>query len=486
MNRSENNMESQLLAKSKKKRILYCLCVFVLSTCLNLATSCSSYAALDALVKYASPEGGMSNVNSAAIIKDQSGGYMTGGSILLRGPKPKELEPINIQTPRLRFDACTGSGDFRFGAMSYISAAEFSQFLKGVGRASGAYLVKMSIKTACPQCEDIMSNLEAIARDINGLTMNQCSMAQNIASGAFGKLASGEKQQCMMESNVARTNSDMFETTRRCQDTAGDVIRGPSDEFESMLGDEFNLVWKALSKPGIAATDTKLKELMMSVSGTIIGKKEGGRYRFFPKPTLLRDKDLLEKYIGGSSGSSRIQLYVCDSTDKCLDPRLEEVTLGPTDTLYGNISKIMKSLIEKVKVDNPTLTEDEEALLAFSSVPILNLIEMELATKTNTDDYLVRMSEFVEVVCYDVITNFLQAMLNRVITNVQALEHVQVDNVVIKSFVVTAENIRRFLSDAKFGAFQKLQIITQVKQRLELQHKEFEFTFGKMMQHLEN
>jgi len=468
-------------------RIAYCFCALILLvTYLNLVTTHSSYASpLNALVKYASPDGGMSNVNSAAIIKDQQGSYMTSGSILLRGPKPKELEPIFIQTPRLKFDACTGSGDFRFGSLSYITAPEFSSFLKQVARASGAYLVKMSIKTACPQCEDIMSNLEAIARDINGLTMNQCSMAQNIASGALGKLVSGEKQQCMMESNIRSSSRDMFDTTRRCQDTAGDVVRASSGEFEFMLGDEFNLVWKAFGSRGVAATDTKLKELMMSVSGTIIGKKEGGRYNFSSKPTLLHDKDLLEKYIGSSSGSSKIQLYACDSLDKCLNPRLEETTFGPTDTLYGNVSRIMQSLIEKVKVDNPTLTDEEEALLAFSSIPILNLIEMELATKTNTDDYMVRMGEFVEVVCYDVITNFLQGMLNRVIANVQALEHVQVDDVVIKSFIDDTESIRRFLSDAKFGAFQKLQIITQVKQRLELQKKEFEFTFGKMIQHME-
>jgi hypothetical protein len=39
----------------------------------------------------------------------------------------------------------------------------------------------------------------------------------------------------------------------------------------------------------------------MSVSGTIISKKENGAYSFSYKPSLLVDKDLLEKYIGSSN-----------------------------------------------------------------------------------------------------------------------------------------------------------------------------------------
>jgi hypothetical protein len=157
---------------------------------ISLILSSNTYAAIDKLLEYVSPDGSMSNVNAPAIIKDQAGGYMTGGSIILRGPRPHDLAPINIQTPKLKYDACTGSGDFRFGAMSYISHAEFSNFLKNVARASGAYLVKMSIKTACPQCEDIMTYLETVARDINGMSMNQCAMAQALTSGVIGKLAS--------------------------------------------------------------------------------------------------------------------------------------------------------------------------------------------------------------------------------------------------------------------------------------------------------
>lgn len=447
-----------------------------------LVYSYSSYAGIDALVKYASPEGIMSNINTPAIIKDQAGGYMTGGSILLRGPRPKELNPLSIQTPKLKYDACTGSGDFRFGAMSYISTAEFSNFLKGVARASGAYLVKMSIKTACPQCEDIMTYLETVARDINGLTMNQCALAQSLTKGAISKIASNEKQRCMMEANAFDPDSDLFATTRKCQDRLGNY-RPEHQEFEDMLGDEFNLVWKALGKG--AEADTNFKELMMSISGTIISQKLDGRFRFTSKPSLLQDKDLLEKFIGTNSGPSKIKIYVCNERTKCLAPTEIEKTLQFEETLYGNISKIIRSLVEKVKTDNPKLTDEEEGLLSFSTIPILHLIEIELSTKAKSDDLLVRVGEFIEIVCYDVITNYMQIMLSRVVANVQNLEGAQIDPAIIKSFVRNAEHTYKILRNAKYGAFQKLQVILQVKERLEVQSKEFEYKFGRMMQNME-
>lgn len=47
-----------------------------------------------------------------------------------------------------------------------------------MGTASGAYTVKMLIKSACPQCEDIMSYMETVASDINGMIMDQCAAGQ--------------------------------------------------------------------------------------------------------------------------------------------------------------------------------------------------------------------------------------------------------------------------------------------------------------------
>lgn len=95
-----------------------------------------------------------------------------------------------------------------------------------------------------------------------------------------------------MEANAFGSDADMFATTKRCQAEAGapsDPSKKESKEFEDMLGDEFNLVWKALSK-GVGG-DNDFKALMMSVSGTIISKKGDEDFILFINPHCCKIKN---------------------------------------------------------------------------------------------------------------------------------------------------------------------------------------------------
>ena len=454
--------------------------------------SCTAFASgIDKLMKYASPDGSMSNVNSAAIINDQQGGYMTGGSVILRAPRPKTLQPLTIQTPKFAYDACTGSADFRFGGLSYISSKEFTQFFKNMGTASGAYAVKMLIKSACPQCEDIMSYMETVARDINGMMMDQCAMGQSIGGGIYNALSSGNQQKCLMQGNIGKSNKDMYEASDKCKnnpDRYGN--NGEEDELKSLLGNEFNLVWKALGKG--SGGDLDFKELIMSISGTIIGRKIDGSFHFSNKPSLVLNNDLLEQYIGVHKKSGKVKLYQCDENKKCLSPTEVETILGENDTIYGNISRILVGMVDKIFAGKGTFTDEEEAVIAFSSIPIVQLIEMEIIHKgksekgkdvINSADMLVRMQEFLEVVSYDVVTNFLMQMTNQAASAVTALEYAQLDDTVIKNFTTTVTEVRRFITDSKFSAFKRLQLVMQYKERLVLQQRSFKAGFGRFLEY---
>ena len=473
----------------KVKMIIKILAIII---CCLLPLGNISAAGIANLMKYAGQDGAMVSDNKAAIINDQQGGYMTGGSILLRGPRPKTLQPLVVQTPKFAFDACTGSADFRFGGLSYISGKEFSAFLKSMSKAAGAYAVKMLIKSSCPQCEDIMSYLETVARDINGMMMDQCGMGQMIAKGAMGALSSSNQQKCMMQGNIGRENSDMYEATDKCKnnpDRYGDS--GEDDELKSLLGNEFNLVWKALGKG--QGGDLDFKELIMSISGTIIGRKVDGSYHFTNRPSLVLNNDLLEQYIGIHKKAGKVKLYACDTKDKCLNPTEEEVMLDVEDTIYGNISRILEGMVPKVFAGKGApFTDEEEAVIAFSSIPIIQLIEMEIIHKgksakgrdeINTVDMIVRMQEFLEVVSYDIVTNFLMQMTNQAAAAVAALEYVQLDDTVIKNFTEQISEVRKFITDSKFSAFKRLQVIMQYKERLVLQQRSFKAGFGRFLEY---
>ena len=85
---------------------------------------------------------------------------------------------------------------------------------------------------------------------------------------------------------------------------------GDTEELASLLGDNFNLVWKALSKG--SSDSVEFKELMMSVAGSLIATKIEGGLSLKPLPSLIIDSSFLEKYIGTKGESSRVEMYVCD------------------------------------------------------------------------------------------------------------------------------------------------------------------------------
>lgn len=446
------------------------------------ATSTSLADGLDGFLKFAGQGGSMTSINKGAVISDQRSGYMTGGSIIARGPRPVDLQPLGVQLPSIEFDPCTGSGDLRWGGFSFIKGAEFARYFKAVAASSGSYVAKMAIKQICPQCEDIMSYLESVARDINGMTFGQCEQGKAIADGLMGKFNAATSQKCLAKSSIAKGGSDLHEATEKCQDNPdryGET--GDEDQLKSMLPDNFNLVWKALSN-GDGNAPTGMKELIMSISGSIIVTKRDSISTISTLPSLVEKEDLLEQYIGKpGAGSSKIKLYVCDDQTKCLKPVATEKTLdNKEDTLYGKVETTLNSILDKIVVNEGALSDEEQALIEYSQIPIISLFEIELALKNKQSvATLAGNSEFIEVVCYDMVTNFMQKMLNEAKLAVDTLETAQLDNSSIERFNRNIESVQALLKDKKYQAMDKLQTIIAVKERLLKQQDIFEMGFSR-------
>ena len=437
----------------------------------------ASYASpIKSLVKYAT-NSNLTNKNKATIISDQQGGFVTGGSVITRGARPNDIRPLGLQTPQLKYDPCTGSADFRFGAISYISAKEFVQFLKGAAVKSSGYAVKLLLQTTCPQCADAVSYLETVARDINGLMLDQCASAQKIANGALNSFGVGLNQRCKMQSSSIGGSMDLFDVTQKCTDDPKRFGNVSEEEFKNILQDEFNLVWQSLSSIN---TDNDLMHLLMSVSGTIIAKNHQDRTIFIFKPSLVTNGDLLEEYIGLKENSS-LELYQCDENHRCLNP--DKIQTSITNTIYSNMEKTIISIIEKTIVNPkaPNLSKEEELVISYSSIPIINLIEVESVKKSRKEDLIVRMHHVIEVICYDVITNFLLDLTYKVNNAVLNLEQVQIsDNgKIIDRFLKQLSNTQNLLKKSHDQSFKRLNIIVQLKERLENQQIAFVGLFGK-------
>lgn len=456
-------------------------CILLILCLLSIAVNTRA-GGLDAFLKFTQRGGSMTSVNAGGIIEDQRTGYMTGGSIISRSPKPMELQPATVQLPSTAFDGCTGSYDLRWGGFSYIKGRQFADYWKAVASSSGAYLANMAVKQVCAPCEGIMSYLESVARDINGITFSQCEQGKAIAEGLASKFNAASRQKCMAKSSLVKGGSDLFEATQKCQDnpdrygTAGD-----DSELKSLLPDNYNLVWKALSH-GDGRAEIGMKELMMSISGSIIGIKKDGIATISVLPSLLEKEDLLERYIGKPGvGTSTVKLYVCDDDRLCLKPSAKETKIDSSkDTLYGKVYATISSILDKIEANTGELTDEEQALVEYSGIPIITLLEIELALRGKESVAgFAGDPEFIEVICYDMVTNFMRKMLLEAKASVDELKTAQLDNTPIQRFNKNIEIVQELLRDKKYQAMSKLKVIVAMKERLAKQQRVFQLGFSR-------
>ncbi|WP_375359827.1 conjugal transfer protein TraH [Candidatus Tisiphia endosymbiont of Nemotelus uliginosus] len=461
-----------------QKLSIHCL----LAIC--LLVSSNSYAGIEKLIKSVMPNGTMSNVSKSAIVHDQLAGHIIGGSVLIKSPPIEDLQLVNFQAPSCKFGGlpCGAQIDLRGGALSFLKSAAMEQFLKEMVQNVGGYAAIMAIKTICPQCENIMTYLEQMQRNINQFNINSCDIATQISNGIASRMNKGAELTRQSDLAMTRGGSDMADIRDKARKDNGDPTKS-NKELESLLGDNFNLVWKALTKKASSGGDaTSFKELLMSISGTIIGKKDGeGRRSIIHKKSLV-NKELIEEFIGIRSGSVDVEQYRCDETNLCLFPQKAKTRLSASDTLYGSIDDMLVSMVKKIKTNNGDFTEEEENLIALSSIPLTNKIQRELATNADSSYLTVRMAEFVETLCYDVVTNYLTKLLQQTSEAVSELAYSQLADIgVFTNFEQEVNNTISFLVSSRENAFRRYNIIEQTKMRMLQEEKYFEMKFQEFM-----
>ena len=219
---------------------------------------------------------------------------------------------------------------------------------------------------------------------------------------------------------------------------------------------------------------------MMSIVGTVIGKKENGKMRYTRKPSLFEDERQIESYIGSTNGGM-INVYTCDETTNCLNPTVKDFKLDPHKTFYTQINKIMNGITEKVASNSPTFTTEEQNIISFSSMPLITMVEQDLILKGNKANATISNSELVEVVSYDVVVGFLDSLLNKVDKEVKALEIAQMDRAIFDSFKDDIARVKQGFFNKKMTAFNRANIVMQAKEHMKLQQASIKNRFSRIL-----
>lgn len=447
-------------------------------------------AGFDNLVKDVFPSGTMSNATASAIVKEQAAGHFVGGSVIIKTPANPKLQLIQARAPTCRLGGlpCGAQIEALGGAISLVSGAELMRYLKSLPANAATYGAMMAIKTLCPQCQDLLEYLDAKADWLNKFNLDGCNSIQNLMDPLFPK--EDAKAQGLRQSRMVLTGGgkDMADFQRKSKSDVGDPTSGVR-ELESQLGENYNIVWKALAKKVANTTEGKeLKQLLMSISGTIIGTKGDDRKPKVQHLKSLVSRDLIKQFVGADGvDSDKMRLYVCDEGDNCLKPVAKEQNVRKGAFLFQRVQKIVASLTDKILHNRGELTAEEETIIALSSEQLILKIEMDLATYSSKANVVANQTEYVEALSYDVVTSYLQTLLVEVQEAVGELSHAQIaDAKKFEAFERETRKTMRMLSQARIEARGRYNMIAESKERLRREVDYFQRSFESFIGNKDN
>lgn len=413
----------------------------------------------------------MSHATRGGAYVDQAGGYITGGSFSARG-ESMDQTVLSFQPPS--FSSGCGGIDLFMGGISFISKEKFIATLRAIGNNAASYAYGLALQQVTPQIKAVIDNLQATMQDINNANINSCRMAAQLVGGLAPKTQASTELYCSSKGLNLGSFSDYAEAKHECQkgDKRGEVQRSEDAEFKDVLGDNYNLVWKAIKDNGFL--EATLAELMMSLSGSIVVKEGRSNHMksFATNPEFIRA-------VVGTAGVPT-KVYQCDEPENCLNPRIIDLVIKREDTLLYKINELVQSLYEKIMKDEEPSAE-EKGFINATSLPILRILAINAAFKNDSNP--IAIPELVEVLAYDLLLRHIESVLDLVLEHIDELRAVQLNDTAIKELRQSMAHTHKLILGERRSLlhhFQATLALINRTQRLE------EYAYNKFLsQHLE-
>lgn len=414
--------------------------------------------------------GGASNISRPGAYQDQTAGFYTGGNLFAR-QQVHSSQLATIQLPDFR--AGCGGIDMFMGAMSHISSARLIEALKAIGSNMGSYALLLAIETMSPQVKNIITELNDLVQKINQSNINSCELAATSLGSVWPKSDASKRHLCKMIGTEKKYGgfSDYAAARQGCgaeNKVAQTISAAEKDpQFKSMLGTEFNLAWKAIQENAFLRADKKLAEFFMSLSGTIISKKEAnGTYSIRTK-TSMADKDtLLATLLHGG----KIRIYRCTSArdQKCLDVSEGEIEIEIKAALIERVKAILISIQNKIYDDTP-LDLAEIAFLNSTRLPFYKIINVSTAYRRGGAP--IDIIDYAELGAVDILFQYLSEILDVINESVDHIRLSQVDDAEINRFQKSLHSTRSRVMERRSASFKQIEQVISIIHKTELLEK---------------
>jgi conjugative transfer pilus assembly protein TraH len=440
--------------------------IFKIITIVTLLSLSPLYGNLDGeMNKFFKKLGSSSSNDSSAAYNGQKAGYLQGGGSTVRN-RVMNSKIANINMPR--FDAGCGGIDLYAGGFSFINKDELVNNLKSIGSNAVGYAFLLGLQTVSPQIATTVEQLQGWSNDINNMNINSCETASQLVNAAWPKKTEASQHICRSIGGKDGLLNDYASGRHSCssersqEDVQKEINESP--KYKDILSGDFNVAWEAIKKQKEVTRDKELSHLLMTITGTIVSRKEGEETKMMYLSSKVSDQNFLAGLIKGGDDNS--EMYVCENNDnnKCLFPKVVKMNLSKKSSFSGKTLLKLESIQQKI-ISDSELSDDEIDLVNKTKFPLYSYINILAANPSSVS--LISLQELSEVIAIDLIEQYIQESLEVIRAGVNQLKGKQYDatdlNKFEEGFYRIEETIRNFKINADRGLNRQDHMVKKIQ-----------------------
>lgn len=389
--------------------------------------------------------------NQADAFKSQLGFHMIGGQGLVR-PIVEDFNPIHIEFPRI--SAGCGGIDYALGGIHIANGKEMLNSLKSIATNGACYAFNLGLQVVSPQIAAATKDIQHFANQLNSIGINSCEISKSIVQALTPNIERASQIIC---SDVAIVNNQVDGYIRAKHNCGSDgkfedkMLKMAKDQNPHLVVGDYNVAWEALKKSGI--NDELTQFLFMNITGTIVVSKTSNKDDYQRKVTVYPSKveNALDAILYGGKISKAYQLKK-DSSGKYdeLDVQISDLTVDLSHSWKTKVYKQLRSLADKFNREtlgdrNVQLTEEDKKLLDSTRMPVGSWMTLMSQWSGEAID-LASINDFSEMIACERLCQFIQVVLNNLISGVASLQTVHMDGA-LDEFMKNLYRIEREVRD---------------------------------------
>lgn len=302
--------------------------------------------------------------------------------------------PIQFTSPKIK--AGCGGIDATLGGFQFLMD-EMVEKLKKIAAAAPAFAFQIALNFLCPECAQMMAQLEALANKLNSMNMDGCQAMQGAQEWASKQLETTAAYKAMHGSSDGPFSMQVVKWAKDEKNIINSFVSGVEDFKNNYLAQGAsatdadnaakNNVWtgsliiKAMNENpkmgAIFGTKGDSESIIRSIAGDIIRDPSKSTPRLVTPEFSESDLKIL---INGNGKLKGIEVSVNAVGNITAGPKTVEITItkGMKQHFKEQLTTILTKMVNSINTNTPfAISGDEKEFLSAMPLPIYKILNTE-------------------------------------------------------------------------------------------------------------